>query len=463
MASSRFIIRNRHGNSWHGRIIIPSSLRTYFDGRKEIRRSLRTADRTVAVRRALALWLHFQKIFESLRQGDNKMAGKKFGHDSCNPETLNKKAPITLEDALGAPHHFDLGDPDKELEAAQRAQARAEALLERYKDNPEMLDRLFRVDRKIPKEEDAPQTPTPFNVTIDLYYKKLETQGRKGKRLAPRTLLDYKDKLTFWQDYFGDRMAHSITQKELSDIQGWLTRLPSNYAKKGLTAMQAADYAKAERSTLKSISDNTRAQYLGQLKGAFEYAWSCGFTVTNMAGFIELPNTQTRRDIERLPFTIEDLRLIFPGGDYGTDFGDTRGKISLEAKFWFPLLGAFTGARLEELAQLKVSDIRTCPDTGIIYAMVDNRGTASDGVRKRTKNLNSVRQIPIHPMLIKIGLLKFLEERKQDGPDASLFRLARDKQGRMAKGVSNWFSRFEPRQGRKPRAVSCSLHHQHKH
>ncbi|HDY99050.1 MAG TPA: site-specific integrase [Pseudomonas sabulinigri] len=74
-------------------------------------------------------------------------------------------------------------------------------------------------------------------------------------------------------------------------------------------------------------------------------------------------------------------------------------------KFWLPLLGLYTGARLAELCQLRLTDIRCC--NGIWIINIDD----ADG--KRVKNAGSVRQVPIHHQLIKLGFLDFINSRKR--------------------------------------------------
>jgi len=109
------------------------------------------------------------------------------------------------------------------------------------------------------------------------------------------------------------------------------------------------------------------------------------------------------------------------------------------------LIALFSGARLEEIGQLNTDDIKTCPDTNIIYMNITDSGISGDGKRKHAKNKNSVRPIPVHSTLIEMGFLEYVEKRKQDKKDKSLFKLKRDNQGRLGKGLSNWFSRFEKR------------------
>ena len=88
--------------------------------------------------------------------------------------------------------------------------------------------------------------------------------------------------MTFWQQHFGSRKVHTLTLKELGDIQNWLTRLPSNLTKKGLTVEKAVKLAQGVSSEYPTIADKTRAEYIGQLKGILEYAYSNGFISTDI-------------------------------------------------------------------------------------------------------------------------------------------------------------------------------------
>jgi|GEM_PF-6872179 len=74
MASqSQYLIRNRHSNQWYGRVVIPILLRPLFDGKREVRRSLQTSNKTIAKRRALAFWLQCQTNFERVQQNGNSV------------------------------------------------------------------------------------------------------------------------------------------------------------------------------------------------------------------------------------------------------------------------------------------------------------------------------------------------------------------------------------------------------
>ncbi len=76
------------------------------------------------------------------------------------------------------------------------------------------------------------------------------------------------------------------------------------------------------------------------------------------------------------------------------------------ARRWVPFVSAYTGARVAEICQLRVEDIRTIDG---IPCMVFAAEAGS------LKNANSERAVPLHPSLIEEGFLDFAAEMKE-GP-----------------------------------------------
>ena len=90
------------------------------------------------------------------------------------------------------------------------------------------------------------------------------------------------------------------------------------------------------------------------------------------------------------PFDQEELDRIFEPAGY-TAFMHTP-----DYK-WLPLLGLYTGARLGELASLEVKHIKR---TGGIWWFDITEG----------KNTNSIRKVPLHPVIERSGFLDYVEE-----------------------------------------------------
>jgi integrase len=135
----------------------------------------------------------------------------------------------------------------------------------------------------------------------------------------------------------------------------------------------------------------------------------------------------------RAAFTIADLRVLLDErfilmGDHSTRGGKGQ------AARWMPLLNMFTGARRRELAQLKVQDI--LEEDGIMFLRITD-----EGEEQSLKNEGSIRRVPIHTELLKLGFKKFVQSRlKASGPDAWLFEgLVPNSKGDRGDAWGRWF------------------------
>ena len=133
---------------------------------------------------------------------------------------------------------------------------------------------------------------------------------------------------------------------------------------------------------------------------------------------------------QRTAFTIEDLQRIFSSPVY-TEGLRTEG-MKGEAAYWLPLLALFTGARLNELGQLRVEDVKV--SEGIHYLHITDLGEGQS-LKKGSKNW---RRVPLHEELIRLGFLRYVEDRRNEGR-ASLFDLKPDKHGHL---TGNWSKRW---------------------
>ena len=69
-------------------------------------------------------------------------------------------------------------------------------------------------------------------------------------------------------------------------------------------------------------------------------------------------------------------------------------------RYWIPLIGIYTGMRLNEICQLYVDDVKYL--NRIWYFRLTNE--RSD---QSLKNKQSKRLVPIHPKLIELGFIDF--------------------------------------------------------
>ncbi|MCZ6744742.1 MAG: site-specific integrase, partial [Alphaproteobacteria bacterium] len=229
----------------------------------------------------------------------------------------------------------------------------------------------------------------------------------------------------------GDVMARTVSKVHIRDFKNTLLRCPSNM-RHSLRHRTLPDIVRlTEKDTERPrLSPATVNKALGVVAAVFSWAVSNGYLDMNVAAGMTVKD-QVRAKDKRLPFTMEDLKTIFR-----TDHGRYRAQDP--ELFWLPLLALYTGARMTELGQALVSDIKDGPGD-ITY--LDINALEDD---KRLKTGASRRQVPIHTELVRCGFLQYVSERRKSskGDSARLFPgLKPDSQGILTGNFSKRFGR----------------------
>jgi integrase len=93
-------------------------------------------------------------------------------------------------------------------------------------------------------------------------------------------------------------------------------------------------------------------------------------------------------------------------------------------RFWLPLLCLLLGLRPNEAAQLHVTDLKRT-EKGTWYLEIEPTADEDEevnGAAKTLKTTTSRRKVPLHPELIKIGFVQFVEQHKKAKEGPRLFR-----------------------------------------
>ncbi|MCV2357645.1 site-specific integrase [Paucibacter sp. TC2R-5] len=172
--------------------------------------------------------------------------------------------------------------------------------------------------------------------------------------------------------------------------------------------------------------------------------------------FESMGGKRTKASDDRDQLSPDDLALIFSTEWFVRGTG-TKTKQGLFYSYrphyyWLPLLGLLAGGRLNELAQLYLSDIR-CSESGVNYldfnldgedkVNADTEGTDTqdgDGLDKSLKTINAIRQVPIHPKLIELGFIDYVVALRGAGYTRLFPELGYDKTKGYGKYAGSWFN-----------------------
>tara|TARA_R110002110_G_scaffold412752_1_gene639104 strand:- start:1753 stop:3492 length:1740 start_codon:yes stop_codon:yes gene_type:complete len=218
-----------------------------------------------------------------------------------------------------------------------------------------------------------------------------------------------------------------------------LARTPSNRKKiyGHLSVEEAADQAaKDGKPTLSHITQNT---YLRTLTAVLKHGVRIGCISQVPSEGLQPLSEKTKASEARRPFTTSELQNIFNAPLYrgcvddGRNYAKVGPNVIRRARFWFPLIGLFTGMRANEIAQLKVADLKKTKD-GHFYFDVNE----ADGKKLKTKT--STRAFPVHPELVKFGLLDYADQIRKSGKKNLFPELKPGSYGYASDRIADWFS-----------------------
>lgn len=233
-------------------------------------------------------------------------------------------------------------------------------------------------------------------------------------------------------------------------------KLPNDIRKKSLR--EIVDFAERNYGQYVTVSRATAQKYLTCVKSVLNWAVDEGYISASPAAAVRSPKVKsTNPEERRLPLSTEDLHLTFSSPVY-TGYHSPRKRhvpghiITKDALYWMPILALFTGARLEELGQLRLSDIRE--ENGIPYLDINEDDD------KKVKNKYSIRRVPVHPELVRIGFLNYVTSLRRDGKQRLFPEFKRDKRDSFTQRFSTKANRYLDRIGiTDPRKVYHSFRH----
>ena len=181
---------------------------------------------------------------------------------------------------------------------------------------------------------------------------------------------------------------------------------------------------------------------LSRLRTLLQWAADNGQARSNPAEGVSIKDAEAAKN-KRRSFDLASLNAIFGSPVYTSGERPTQGRG--EAAYWLPLLALFTGARMEELGQLRPGDVVCLP-----FPDTDGREQAAwfikittdkaDGLR--LKNAASERLVPVHPELERLGFVRHALAMKAQRRARIFHELRPGAYGRLTAKWGEWFSSY---------------------
>ncbi len=256
---------------------------------------------------------------------------------------------------------------------------------------------------------------TLLSKLIDLYIKEFSSKySKSGADGVEKNLL-------LFMDIVSDKSVdqYSVEDRQLyRDTVLKMLKFVHRRLSQGKTIKQliSVEYPENQRLSVKTV--NMR---LAEVSTLFNWAIENGLASSNpfKSAFIKHKKNE---DAQRASVSDVDIKIIIE------NLPVEKERPSI---FFAPLIACFTGMRQSEIAQLDGEDIIE-PDDGTWCIDINDRGD------KRLKSKNAKRIVPLHPALIKAGLVGLAQERA----GKKLFHDVKPYLGKWGHQVSKDFKKY---------------------
>jgi len=244
-----------------------------------------------------------------------------------------------------------------------------------------------------------------------------------------------------------------ISKAEVRDWKQLLVKYPVKATEtKAFAGMNIQQIVKANEKVGKPvIADRTVNRYLSSLSAFLSWAVNNGYLERNPVDGLML---KKETKAPTLPFKSDQLVTLFnspwftgcKGADEWRNVAKPGEVLIRDHRFWVPLIMLFSGARPGEIGQLAVSDVRQEHGHWIMHITTEGDETEEG---KSVKTAGSMRVVPVHPELIRLGFIRYHEQRVKEGGAALFPGAVRNSRGQMMADVSREFGRYMTRIGLK--------------
>jgi integrase len=237
----------------------------------------------------------------------------------------------------------------------------------------------------------------------------------------------------------GDLLLTNVKKAHVREYRDILLSLPVKGRTNKVKAMPLRKVAGMDWEH--TVSRDTVMKQLGFISQGFVIAVSEGWAVENPREGLIIPIKPTSKSVVRREFRPPELETAFTSHLFNKCGGSGKeakaGKVEIrDYRYWLPLVALYTGARLAELCQLEKTNLRQ--DGEIWYLEITEVSDDDDADEKSLKTEGSMRNVPVHHVLIEKGFIAYA----QAGTKPHIFTSRYATQRKLSHEYSKWFGRY---------------------
>ncbi len=303
-------------------------------------------------------------------------------------------------------------------------------------------EQIGRVVDQIARHNDVSvaELPSGIDAAINAYLDAVPVEAPKARKRRPtsgrlRPDLRLMDLFADWQavmqpslqsaheyegatrdfiDFLGDITVEEIVNNDLLDYRDEAAHLPASMPRADRELTFTERLERHRHSDTPRISPATLKKRVGAIQALLSFAKGQKWISRNEGRDVPILGYSKTGAAPRQTFQEQELQRLFASPLFTAPATWKNDRlVSDMTLYWLFLLGLTTGARLEEVGQAMVADVKT--DGAITYIDIDDYAAGPSDDAKSIKTVTSRRLVPVHAKLIELGFRDYVDAVKKAG------------------------------------------------
>lgn len=285
-------------------------------------------------------------------------------------------------------------------------------------------------ERPTPKSHKIVKAKTCFEILAEYEKYNIERCVKPSQLKNVRQTIQILTRLLHFMGFLDLSELDREGAEQIANAYRYRPKNPDKHPElKGLQGFELIFKNKSLKHPIQHIALTTALGHLEKMSTFLNWAKTRRYVTDNVFYKLTLKKSNKDKAKSVFPFSGKQLSAIFSMSDY------TRHKYLHSYYYWLPILMRYTGARMNELCQLRIVDIILIKG---IYCIWIHEGSDDQTVKS-----GKMRLIPLHDEILAKGFIEFVNTR----PGVRLFPELRMVNGYYSNNASKWFARRREKLG----------------
>lgn len=301
--------------------------------------------------------------------------------------------------------------------------------------------RILEDNARLHADAERPRLPgsTP-RLRPDLRFRELLNRWAEAQKPQPQSVHEASVAVEDLIDYLGNVPVMTVTGDMIYDYRDEAKKLPRSMPRADRALPFRERVARHGDTEGPRVSAATLKKRIGAIQTLIGFAYKERWVSQNVATQIHISGYSRLASMRR-SFRNDELQSLFASDLFlkPSSWFERRTKVNDLTLFWLFLLGLTSGARLEEVGQAHLADVKE--DDGVIFIDIEDRiveqaGRVGDAPTKTLKNEGSRRVVPVHPRVLALGFTAYCDALRKLGQTMLFPDLEANQFGKYTKEAS---------------------------